>query len=219
MNHFTSPNNYQKLFGSYSKAELIYLLSLAKKNFYSVDYYYLLQKKIIDNVPLPKRRLNYNLNLINSLDIKIIESMLPSLDILNRKELWVRLRFLESGFKYCYVAKNSKNEIMYMQWLIYPWENEIINKKYYMHFGELRDFQFILENAFTFPKFRGFQLYTQVSIDLMNKAKDQNLKACLVYVKSDNIAALNELRKLDFIITQRIKERKFIGASKRYLEN
>jgi hypothetical protein len=218
MSYFTSFNNYQKLLGSYSKAELIYLFSLAKKNFYSVDYYFLLQKKITNDIPFPKRRLNYNLNLINSLDIKIIESMMPSLDIISRKELWVRLRFLESGFKYCYVAKNSKNDIMYMQWLIYPWENEIIRKKYYNHFAELRDFQFLLENAFTFPKFRGFQLYTQVSIDLMNIAKDQNLKACLAYVKSDNITALNELRKLDFTISKRIRERKFLGTTIRNLD-
>jgi len=212
---YISPFN--KMLSSYSTSELYYFFILVLKNLYSKDYYFTLQKKLDDNQSSLKGRLPYNLTRISEDDLGYIGYILPSLDIVNRKEIIVRLKFLDAGFKNCFVAKNAKDEIMYMQWLIDPSENSIIKNKYSRLFSELSSTQVMLENAFTFPKFRGFRLYSQITCDLMNKAREKGFKSCIVYVKSDNIIALNELRNLGFTITKRISERKLLGITKRKL--
>ncbi len=124
--------------------------------------------------------------------------------------------FYNSGFKNCYVAKNNSDEILYIQWILFPHENEIISKRYKNRFLPLRENQVMLENAFTFPKFRGLQLYSQITIDLMELARKEGFRSCIVYCKSNNIIAMNELKDLGFKFTERIKERKLLGFTKRF---
>lgn len=210
------PNNiFSKLFKIISLLGFKYSIILILKKLYSKNYYFILQKKLgNENFPV-KRRFQYKFNIITESQINEIISNLHLFDVESRKEILARLVFLNSGFRNCFVATNYNDDILYMQWIIYPNENNIIKEKYGGLFSQLKKNQVMLENAFTFPKYRGLQIYSRVTIDLMNKARSEGYKSCIVYVKTDNLIALNELKKIGFIFTKRILERKILGITKR----
>ncbi|HHL34205.1 MAG TPA: hypothetical protein ENJ30_07565 [Desulfobulbaceae bacterium] len=139
------------------------------------------------------------------------------MDAIERKEVVSRVLFYRSGFKNCYVAKTIENEIAYIQWLIYPSENSIIKKHFQKRFYLLEEFQVMIENAFTFPKFRGLGIMPVVTKELMKRARERGYKSAISYIRKDNIISLNEFMRLNFKITELLKEYKFLGVVKRNL--
>jgi len=134
-----------------------------------------------------------------------------------RKDIVARLFFSQAGFKHCYFAKTSIGQPAYIQWLIYPDENEIIAKHFQYRFYPLKPNQVMLENAFTFPKFRGLGLMPNVSAELLTIARNQGYKNAVVYIKKNQIASINEFLKLNFKIRKIVREYKLFGITKRML--
>ena len=75
----------------------------------------------------------------------------------------------------------------------------------------------MLENAFTFPRFRGLGLLPVVSAELLTIARDQGYKYAIVYIQKNQIVALNVFVNLNFKIRKMVREYKIFGITKRML--
>ena len=200
-----------KVFFYLKNLGLLNILKLILNRLLSTNYLYVVKVnlKLISQYPL-KRVPSGKLSLINNDDLMWIKNRIKRMDSENRREILARIKFNDMGFQNCYVMKNNK-EITHMQWLIYPTDNYIIKKYFKRIFYPLNRNQVMIENAFTFPEFRGCGYLLFVSLNLLNIAKRQGYKTAIGYIKKDKINSLNESYKMGFKITQLLRERKFLG--------
>lgn len=203
--------NYKMAFSLGTKQSV----NLFAKNIISSNHYYILKTNLGLANASPTSRFKMTIKKIE--DYEQLIPVFKELDPLSRKELYVRLQFLNAGFKNCYAAFTNDGKIVFLQWLIEPFENGIIHKYYRQRFYPLKDNQVMIENAFTFPKYRGYGLLPFVTQRIMAIAKDSGYKTCLSYIKKDNIASLNEFMNMGFKIVKIVKEYKFMGNTIRKL--
>ncbi|MFC1782203.1 hypothetical protein ACFL02_01290 [Planctomycetota bacterium] len=189
-------HNYLKLFSNYM---------------FSSNNYYILKRKL-SYMPskVPKDIAPDAMVLLGDNDMETLKKQARLLEPDDRRELLSRILFYQSGFKNCYIIK-IKNEIAYLQWLIYPSENRIIKQSYRRKFYLLGDKQVMIENAFTFPKYRRLGFLPFGTSQLVNKAAAQGYKSAICYVREERIIMLNEFSRMGFKITKMMKEYKMTG--------
>ena len=128
------------------------ILKLAMNNLCSINHYYVLNRNLTSLNIEKKIRSNIVVKKVDSDDLNHIIKTLKLLKPNDRKEVVSRLLFYKAGFENCYVAKTKKDEVAYIQWLIYPSENLIIKEHFRRKFYPLRENQVMIENAFTLDR-------------------------------------------------------------------
>ena len=114
-------------------------------------------------------------------------------------ELTQRKWFYEAGFRDCYIARTVANgELCYMQWLITPRYTQVASHGLIAKFLRLKEGDCLLENAFTFQKYRGRNIMPAVMAQLCEIARQDGFKRVITYVRQDNIAALKGCQKVGF---------------------
>lgn len=210
-------NKIIKKFLILAKLDYVTLLKIILNRCFSFNHYYVLNLNLQRFNFHKDSRINVRFDRISDSDIQTIMEKMNLFDSNSKKELIIRLLFYDSGLKNCYVLKNKKNEIVCMQWIVYPSENSILKKHYSRRFYELREKQVMIENIFTFPKYRGFGFMQKITLQLLNLGKNQGYKNAIAYIRKDNINSINGFIKLGFKITKIITEYKFLGYLKRKL--
>jgi hypothetical protein len=186
-------------------------LKLLGSRIVSFNHYYVMRRSLAEtqNDTLEIRR-RAEMCPIGENDINEIEKSLAACNIEDKREILARLIFYRSGFKNCYVMRQD-GKIAYMQWVIYPTENGIITERYRNKFYSLGDTQIMIENAFTFPPYRGLGYLQSGTLQLFEMARAKGYRSAMCYVRKDRFNTLNELSKIGFKITQMIPEYKFLG--------
>jgi hypothetical protein len=193
------------------------LLSLLVSRLYSVNHYYLLGKNLSEPQERPATAGKKSpLREITKDDIDLIENSLDTLDKEDRKEVLARLFFYWSGFRNCYVVQAGA-DIAYLQWIIFPSENHIIKEQYSTKFYPLADTQVVVENAFTFPRYRGLGYLTYGTTALLDLARSFGYRYAICYIRKDRIASLNDFTQMGFRIRRILCEYKFFGWVSRKL--
>lgn len=196
---------------------LNFIFKILLKNMASINHYYILQRGLVDLTEERVSRVKFYICTANNEDIMTIINTLKYVDNPSRKEIVVRMLFYNSGFKNCYIAKTTSGDIAYLQWLIYPHENDIIKKYYSNRFNLLRENQVMVENAFTYPKYRGLGLKRDMTNELLKEAKKRGYTSAITYVRKDLIHAINDHIMNGFKITKLVTEYKIFGFTKRFL--
>lgn len=193
------------------------LFRLVLSRLFSINHYFVLKLNLnsLSSYPI-KREPSGDVSIINSEDLQMIKETIKLLGSDDRREILARIQFYERGFQNCYIMKVN-NKIAFIQWLIYPSENNTIRKYYKRIFYPLHSKQVMLENAFTFPEFRGYGYLSYVSRYLLNIAKMDGYKSAIGYVKKNKIASLNEFLLMGFKIIKLLKEQKIAGLIYRNL--
>ena len=187
------------------------LMRLIARNLADVNHYFALEMRLSDPIAVPQTRLaNRELTLLNQTDIDELKGQLATLNDEDSKELLARILFYECGFKNCYALKIN-GTIACLQWLVYPSENAIIERRFSRRFATLKPKQVMVENSFTFPRFRGLGLMNVICAELLLIARTQNYSGAICYVIKENINALNQLTQIGFKIRRLIKEYKILG--------
>ncbi len=128
---------------------------LLGRNAASINHLYILYLTLAELAPTPPKCLGGSrLQLLCADEIDQLYRSLPSLAIDDRRELLSRLLFYKSGFTNCYVMK-ADDALAYLQWLVLPSENRVIEKDYRRKFLPLNTKEVLIENSFTFPDYRG----------------------------------------------------------------
>lgn len=186
-------------------------VQLLVSRLFSINHFYLLGRNLTDLPTCPPvKKSGGRMIPASEDDFASIRESIDSMGAEDRKEILSRNLFYESGFRNCFVMKNG-NEIGYMQWLILPEENHVIAQKYPGRFRTLSDRQVMIENAFTFPRYRGQGYLQQGTLQLLELAGDNGFTSAICYVRKDRIAALNEFCRLGFRIVKLATEYKLLG--------
>lgn len=192
--------------------------ALSLQRLFKKDYYYVLKARL-GNIKTHSigRPFSFAMERACQHDINALISQLDALDMESRIELISRLLFSCTGLGDLYISKNTKGEFLYMQWLIYPAHNHLIKSHFSNRFYPLNQKQVMIENAFTFPGFRGIGLLKRGTGMLLKMAREEGFETAVTYVRKDRIAILNDLIQMGFKITRLIKEYKIFGATHRNL--
>jgi len=132
-------------------------------------------------------------------------------------ELIQRIWFYDAGFHNCYVARTAdSNELCYMQWMLSCADSDLIVSSFDGKFPRLGDDEVLLENAYTFEKFRGKRVMPAVELELADIARQKGFKRMITYVREDNIASLKGCERAGFKVFERVLEGKllFFGGRK-----
>jgi hypothetical protein len=150
-------------------------------------------------------------------DIPQLLSVVPSLEDADRKELLARIYFYDLGFSKLYSVKIEDGEIAYIQWLITPEDNPVIRARYHRLFFELKPRQVLLENVFTFPRYRGLGYLPFATEQLLVKAREMGYQTVIVYIRNDKITTLNEFVNMGFRFANLLRIIQVFGFIRRKL--
>ena len=156
---------------------------------FSCNTYYLLELETHREMdPLPAK-MSFNMNVATQLDMEQIFRKIGLSSGITAYELIARKRFHKIGFKYCWVARlNGTHDIAYMQWMITPQENHLLENLPLLH--KLQPNEALLENAFTFEEYRGLGIMPAVMREIAGKAKSMGYGKVSTYVEKNNAASL-----------------------------
>lgn len=187
------------------------LLHLVVRNLADINHYYALEIRLNGQLASPQIRLaNRELVRLSETEVESLKRQLPALGDEDSKELLARILFFERGFRNCYALKVD-GAIACLQWLVYPEENELIRTWFKRRFTTIKPKQVMLENSFTFPRYRGFGLMQFVSTELLLVARKQGYAGAVCYVIKENLNALNQLIQMGFKIRKIVREYKVLG--------
>ncbi len=190
---------------------------LLGRNAVSINHFYILYLNLSDLVPTPPKCLGGStLHSLRADEMDQLYDRLPSLGFDDRRELLSRLLFYKNGFTNCYAMK-ADGAITYLQWLVLPSENNVIEKNYQRKFLPLNAKEVMIENSFTFPDYRGRGLLGYGTWQLLNTAKELGYKRAVAYIRKDRIDPLNCFLRLGFMIKRIVREYKVLGRGWRSL--
>lgn len=149
-------------------------------------------------------------------DLDELEGRIKDLDQDDRKELITRILFYKSGFENCYLFILN-NKIAYMQWVVYPTENYLMEEKYKYMYHKLGEKEVMIENVFVFPEFRGWGLVQYVTKKILKIALDEGFTKASCYIRKKDIISLNEFVRMGCKFNKMVGDYKFLGKSWRTL--
>lgn len=187
-----------------------------RRQIYSKATFLGLEKRLDTNwVDLPCR-LQYHLLPASEDDIEEMLEKARDEGSESVHELLQRKWFYDCGFHDCYVGRTAyAGELCYIQWLVSRKDSEAVNSGFQSRLPSLKEDEILIENAFTFQKYRGNGVYPSALIRLAESSRGKGFKRMLVYVKEDNIASLKGCEKAGFKVFERVPEVKLLFSTRR----
>jgi L-amino acid N-acyltransferase YncA len=126
--------------------------------------------------------------------------------------------FHEAGFRNCYVARTTDtNELCHVKWLVSPGADDIASGRLKGRLSGLKADEILIENSYTFQKYRGNGIAPSATAKLCAKARGNHFKRAITYIRQDNVASLNASKKIGFRRFGEMHELKLLFFSrKRY---
>ncbi|HEY3446507.1 MAG TPA: hypothetical protein VGK67_09080 [Myxococcales bacterium] len=150
-------------------------------------------------------------------DLAEILGGLGSLDADSRREVITRVRFHRSGVPGCHVGRNDRGEVVSLQWLIRPRDNEALSRACRGLYYRLQPDEVMIENLFVFPAFRGLGTFETVNHFVLERARSEGFRLCHTYVRKDNVVSLNGCLDLGFRIRKLLTGYSVAGVTWRAL--
>jgi hypothetical protein len=185
----------------------------------SFNNVFILQKSLLSAAAQNPHRMQFTMSKVDDGDWDEILRQAHCEDTDSRREIFARALFFRNGFKNCYALRSKTGFLAHIQWLVLPEENDVISAHYRRLFLPLGRSEIMIENAFTFQRFRGLGLFAYATRHLLNLGRQQGYKLASTYVRSEKIASLNELIRLGFSFKRVVREYKFLGFTLRALDH
>jgi hypothetical protein len=126
-------------------------------------------------------------------------------------ELLKRKWFFECGFHDCYVARTADNgDMCFIGWMLSDKDDDLISSGFKSRLPRLKKEEVLLENHYTFERYRGNNVFPSVVTELCGLARDTGYKRMIAYVRKDNTACLKALNRLNFEKFEEISELKVL---------
>ncbi len=172
------------------------LIGELRKRLNSTSHYFGLRRDLKIPFDNPDAKIPVTVRELNSEDLKYL------LDAQFRKEdprlAEYQQAIVNSGLKTAYVATNEHDIAAYMQFLIKPDQNELIQKHFKGIFPLLKDDEGLLEGAFMNPEFRGQRIMPAAMARIAEKATELGLKSAITFVDVTNIPSLKGCHRAGF---------------------
>ena len=187
-----------------------------KRQIYGKSTFWVLERDLqTDNGHIPCG-IEYSLRPASKEDMEEVlrisrsESRESVYDLMQRK--W----FYESGFHDCYVARTADtNDPCYIQWLVTSANGHMVSRGFRGRFPRLREDEVLVENVFTFEKYRGKGIMPSAIDALSRMARGKGFKRMLTCVRADNTYSLRGFERAGFRKFDEIRETRFLFSIRR----
>ena len=185
------------------------------RQIYSRDTLYGLEKTLSANGRRIESRLPYILNKASEKDIDELLSLVKTESRQAAHELLERKWFYENGFHDCYLARTADTgEPCGIAWLVSA-EDDVVARGFGSRLPALKNGEVLLENCYTFEKYRGQGIMPSLVHELQEMALTRGFKRLFTYVRRDNAASIRVFEKLDFRQFEEVPELKLLFQTKR----
>ncbi|MEO8288626.1 MAG: GNAT family N-acetyltransferase [Chloroflexota bacterium] len=153
------------------------------------------------SVPFVAPQANFPISLrpISDADLpKILNPDLPGISGETREEIVTRRQMLDAGITACYVAVTAEDVPCYVQWIIGPKLNGLMQSYFHGLYPVLRSDEALLEGAFTPEAFRGQRLMPAAMAQLAEKGAELGARYVITFVTHDNIPSLKGCKRSGF---------------------
>jgi ribosomal protein S18 acetylase RimI-like enzyme len=187
-----------------------------KRQIYSKSIFLGLEKDLDTNGQRVSSKLPYSLQRGSEKDMEDLLARAKSESKGSVHELIARKWFYECGFHDCYVARTADTrEICFVGWLLSTKDDNLVNQGFKSRLPKLEKDELLLENCYTFEKYRGKNIMPSVLVKLWQQAKSQGFKRVITYVRKDNRSSLRVFEKLGLNKFEEIPELKLFFFTKR----
>jgi ribosomal protein S18 acetylase RimI-like enzyme len=180
-----------------------------KRQVYSRDKLIGLEKDLDTNGLRISSKLPYSLREASSEDIEemLVKAKTESKESVH--ELIERKWFYESGFHDCYAARNdATGELYFLAWLVSMKDSNVVRRGFKKRLPTLGEKELLLENCYTFEKYRGKSIMPSVLLELWKLARNKGFKRLITYVRQHNESSLKVFKKLGLIKFEEVPELK-----------
>ena len=108
------------------------------------------------------------------------------------------MHLLDAGFTSYFVATTADDQACYIQWLISPRENVLLQESFDGLFPRLAANEMLLEGAYTPVAFRGQRIMPAAMALIAERAADLGAERALTFVSDDNIPSLKGCKRAGF---------------------
>ena len=105
-------------------------------------------------------------------------------------EILRRASFYGRGFDACYFAVTGSGDVCHLGWLLSARHNGLIRSEYPPGTDDLKNDEALVENIFTFPRYRGKGIMLSVLQQMEDQARAQGLRRMVAYVETTNTPSL-----------------------------
>jgi RimJ/RimL family protein N-acetyltransferase len=105
-------------------------------------------------------------------------------------EILRRVSFYERGFDACYLALTDSGDVCHIGWLLSARHNDLIRSQYPPGTDSLKVDEALVENIFTFPRYRGKGIMLAVLRQMEDLARQQGFRRVVAYVDTTNTPSL-----------------------------
>ena len=181
------------------------------RQIYSRDILVGLEKDLDTNSVQVPSRVEYSLRQASQEDMEEVLSKAKAESKESAHELIERKWFYESGFRDCYVARTTDaGELCFIAWLVSANDDNLVNQGFGSRLPALKRDELLLENCYTFEKYRGNSIMPSVLVELSQLARTKGFKRMITYARQDNMASLRVFEKLGFRKFEEIPELKLL---------
>lgn len=192
----------------------VFFIQLTRQ-IYSRDTLLGLEKTLDTNGVRVESRLPYVLKKASLKDINELAARAKTESAPSAHELLERKWFFENGFTDCYIARSiDTGEPCGIAWLVSPDDN-IMTRGFESRLPALKKGEVLLENCYTFEKYRGRGIMPAIVHELQETARNNGFQRMLTYVRRDNAASLQVFKKLKFSKFEEVSELKLFFRTRR----
>jgi len=115
----------------------------------------------------------------------------------------------DCGLRNFYVARTmDTDDLCYIVWMISAEDNDVLERELKGWFPKLKEGHCLLDNAYTFERYRGNGIMASVTAQLCEIAKSKGFRRVLAYVLKDNIPSLKSCEQAGFKAFKEVPEMK-----------
>ncbi len=174
-------------------------LDLIRQRWHSETVSYGLRRDLTLPFPAPAANMPLSVRPLREEDIpKLLDLNAPGVIPESREERVTRRQMLEAGIQRCYVAVTEDDTPCYMQWLIPPSQNDLVQRYFRGIYPRLSANEALLEGAFTPEEFRGRRIMPCAMAQLAEKGSDIGARCVITFVTHDNIPSLKGCKRSGF---------------------
>ena len=179
------------------------LLSHFRQRMFSQKKFYLLKKDLYVNKLIDDAKFEFTLRKLKKNDFnELFDSHIIYLNAIEFQEFRKRKMLNNYNFRECYVTVDENDRPVLIQWLMYPDENEKINKLYANGIKKLDVNEVLFTGIYTHPDFRCKGIMTGSLLRISEILKQNGERFALAYVECDNIPSIKALQKAGFDISE-----------------
>ena len=191
-------------------------VSQLRRQIYNKDVLFGLEKDLYANGTRVSSSLQYVLRQASEKDVKELLAKAKAESKESVHELIQRKWFYECGFRDCYAARIADTgELCFVAWLISAKDSNLVKQGFNSRLPSLEEDELLLENCYTFEKYRGNNIMSSVLSELWELARNKGFKRLITYVRPDNVASLRVFEKLRLRKFEEILELKLFFFTRR----